>query len=80
MPIPSQMAPVVMRTPTPEPIQSPANLLPVRILILDKDNRPATDAETLTYLAKIPRLVNGTLVFPAKYDGGAEQRQQKFSK
>lgn len=54
--------------------QSSPNLVPIKIVILGKDGRPVSEAEALKYLEKVPRLVNGTLVFPTIGDDNTEQK------
>lgn len=56
----------------------PAETLPIAtLLILDQNGRPVSDAEQMNFLATIPRVINGTLVYPSNVDETKPKGQQQ---
>lgn len=43
----------------------PTQIPPIAtLLIIDQDGRPVSNAEQMNFLAQVPRVINGKLVYP----------------
>lgn len=56
----------------------PAEDLPIaKLLIIDQNGCPVSDEERMNFLAAIPRVINGTLVYPSNVDETKSKGQQQ---